>query len=89
MLCQFLIDSAYLLLPPRAAVDAQERMKARRDTLRKTTALHAEFYHRQKIAALKAEGERLREELRLKGVDPATVLVQADLENASQRPGNK
>ena len=53
-------------------------MKARRDTLRKATALHADFYHQQKIAALRAEGEKLRRELRDRGVDPATVLVQTD-----------
>ena len=65
------------------------RMKARRDTLRKATALHAEFYHQQKIAALREEGDRLREELRLNGIDPADVLVEADLERTRQRPGNK
>lgn len=57
-------------------------MKARRDTLRKAAAIHADFYHRQKIAAVKAEGERLREELRRLGVDPAMVLIEADIARA-------
>ena len=51
--------------------------------------MHAEFYHQQKIAALREEGDRLREELRLNGIDPADVLVEADLERGRQRPGNK
>jgi hypothetical protein len=49
----------------------------------KCTALHADFYHRQKIEAARAEGERLRRELRERGVDPGLVLVQADIERAS------
>ena len=44
-----------------------------------TSRLHAELYHRQKIAALREEGERLRKELRLRGVDPGTVLIEAGL----------
>jgi hypothetical protein len=36
--------------------------------------LHAEWYHRSKIAALRAEGERLRHELRRQGMDPALIL---------------
>lgn len=58
-------------------------MKARRDTLRKTAAIHADFYHRQKLEAVKAEGERLRRELRQLGIDPALVLIEADLARAS------
>jgi len=49
----------------------------------KCTALHADFYHRQKIEAARAEGERLRRELRQQGVDPALVLIKADLSRAS------
>jgi hypothetical protein len=51
----------------------------------KCTALHADFYHRQKIEAARAEGERLRRELRERGLDPGLVLVQADIERASLR----
>ena len=58
-------------------------MKARRDTLMKCTAMHADFYHRQKIEAARAEGERLRRELREQGLDPALVLIEADMERAS------
>jgi len=61
----------------------ERTMRVRRDTLAKATALHADFYHRQKIAALRAEGEQLRRELRQRGIDPAAVLVQADLARAS------
>jgi hypothetical protein len=39
--------------------------------------LHAELYHRAKLDALRAEGERLRHELRRRGVDPAAILSQA------------
>lgn len=39
--------------------------------------LHAEVYHRAKLDALRAEGERLRRELRRRGVDPSAVLSQA------------
>jgi len=38
--------------------------------------LHAELYHRSKIAALRAEGERLRHELRRHGMDPSLVLLK-------------
>jgi hypothetical protein len=69
--------------PVRTAQRATRTMKARRDTLRKATALHADFYHRQKIAVLRAEGERLRQELRQRGVDPALVLIEADLSRES------
>jgi hypothetical protein len=61
-------------------------MKARRDTLRKATALHADFYHRKKLELAREEGERLREELRQRGIDPATVLIDADITRA-QRGG--
>jgi hypothetical protein len=36
--------------------------------------VHAEVYHRHKIDALRAEGERLREELRQRGLDPTMIL---------------
>jgi hypothetical protein len=39
--------------------------------------VHAEVYHRHKIEALRAEGERLRNELRQHGVDPTHILLQA------------
>ena len=64
---------------------SKRTMKARRDTLMKCTALHADFYHHQKIEAARAEGERLRRELRERGVDPGLVLVEADIERASLR----
>ena len=48
-----------------------------------TSQLHAELHHRQKINALREEGERLRKELRLRGVDPGAVLNDAGL-NAPQ-----
>ena len=38
--------------------------------------VHAEVYHRHKIDALRAEGERLRDELRRRGVDPTHVLSE-------------
>ena len=38
--------------------------------------LHAEVYHRNKIAALRAEGERLRHELKRQGADPALILLK-------------
>jgi hypothetical protein len=39
--------------------------------------LHAELYHRSKVEALRAEGERLRHELRRRGIDPAAILMEA------------
>ena len=44
-----------------------------------TAQLHAELHHRQKIAALREEGERLRKELLLRGIDPGAVLSEAGL----------
>jgi hypothetical protein len=35
------------------------------------------LYHRTKVEALRAEGERLRHELRRRGVDPASILMEA------------
>ena len=49
---------------------ARKQMNGRLD-------LHAEWYHRTKIAALRAEGERLRHELRRRGVDPTLILHEA------------
>lgn len=48
--------------------------------------VHAEVYHRHKIDALRAEGERLRHELRRRGIDPTHILMearQARVESAS------
>ena len=42
-----------------------------------TMDVHAEVYHRHKIEALRVEGERLREELRRRGVDPTMILLEA------------
>ena len=53
-------------------------MKARKET-HEMIDVHAELYHRNKIEALRAEGERLRKELILRGVDPGYVLVEAGL----------
>lgn len=39
--------------------------------------VHAEVYHRHKIEALRAEGERLRDELRRRGLDPTMILLEA------------
>jgi len=38
--------------------------------------LQAEWYHRLKLEALRAEGERLRHELRRRGLDPASILTE-------------
>ena len=51
-------------------------MKARKQ-MYDTLDVHAEVYHRHKIEALRAEGERLRNELRRRGVDPTIILSQA------------
>ncbi len=51
-------------------------MKRSKDTTEKLD-LHAEWYHRFKLDALRAEGERLRDELRRVGLDPALVLMKA------------
>lgn len=39
--------------------------------------VHAEVYHRHKIEALRLEGERLRDELRRRGLDPTMILLEA------------
>jgi hypothetical protein len=57
-------------------------MKARKQ-LNGRLDLHAELYHRTKVDALREEGERLRRELRRRGVDPAIVLMEA---RRSRRP---
>jgi hypothetical protein len=49
---------------------ARKHINGRRD-------LHAEVYHRTKLEALRAEGERLRHELRRRGIDPASILMGA------------
>lgn len=41
------------------------------------TNVHAELYHRTKLEALREEGERLRRELRQRGVDPTAILTEA------------
>jgi hypothetical protein len=51
-------------------------MKARKHANGRSD-LHAELYHRTKVEALRAEGERLRLELRRRGVDPAAILMEA------------
>jgi hypothetical protein len=51
-------------------------MKARKNSGGGTN-VHAELYHRTKLEALRAEGERLRRELRQRGVDPSAILTQA------------
>ena len=48
-------------------------MKARKD-MHEKPGLHAEWYHRDRIEELRAEGERLRHELRRCGIDPSTIL---------------
>jgi hypothetical protein len=45
--------------------------------------VHAEVYHQSKIEALRAEGERLRHELRRRGVDPTMILHEV---HQTQRP---
>jgi uncharacterized protein YjaG (DUF416 family) len=56
---------------------ARERtMKARKD-MHEELDVHAELYHRTRIEALRAEGERLRHELRRRGVDPTLILLEA------------
>ena len=42
-----------------------------------TLDVHAEVYHRHKIEALRVEGERLRDELRRRGLDPTMILLEA------------
>jgi len=54
----------------------QRTMKVRKHTNGRLD-LHAELYHRTKVEALRAEGERLRHELRRRGVDPASILTEA------------
>ena len=39
--------------------------------------VHAELYQRTKLEALREEGERLRRELRQRGVDPTAILTEA------------
>ena len=51
-------------------------MKVRKQ-MYETMDVHAEVYHRHKIEALRVEGQRLREELRRRGVDPTMILLEA------------
>jgi hypothetical protein len=51
-------------------------MEIRKD-MRHGLDVHAEWYHRIRLEALRAEGKRLRDELRRRGLDPALVLLQA------------
>ena len=51
-------------------------MKARKD-MPDELDVHAELYHRNKLEALRAEGNRLRHELRRRGADPAMILLEA------------
>jgi hypothetical protein len=48
-----------------------------REQMHEALDVHAEVYHRRKIEALRAEGQRLRHELRRHGVDPTEVLNEA------------
>ncbi|HTD67087.1 MAG TPA: hypothetical protein VK846_11220 [Candidatus Limnocylindria bacterium] len=59
----------------------------RRNDIRQQLDLHAEWYHRLKLDALRAEGERLRHELRRLGLDPASILMQAQRDAPSSSPG--
>ena len=51
-------------------------MKGRKQ-MYETLDVHAEVYHRHKIEALRVEGERLRDELRRRGLDPTMILLEA------------
>jgi hypothetical protein len=51
-------------------------MKARKD-MHERPDLPAELYHRDRIEALRAEGDRLRAELRQCGVDPTLIIHAA------------
>jgi hypothetical protein len=51
-------------------------MKARKQMYEELD-VHAEVYHRHKIEAARVEGERLRDELRRRGVDPTMILLEA------------
>ena len=74
-------------------VGPERTMKARNDNSDQITNVHAEVYHRQKIDAAREEGERLRRELLLRGIDPSSVLMQAGVPRErfdfnSNDPGN-
>jgi hypothetical protein len=58
-------------------------MKARKDMQTKLD-FHAELYHRTKMEALRAEGLRLRHELKMRGADPALILL-ANQRRSSRR----
>ena len=62
-------------------------MKARKQT-HETLDVHAEMYHRIKIEALRAEGTRLRHELRRRGADPATILLEAQQQHRQRTDRN-
>ena len=59
-------------------------MKARKQ-MYEALDVHAEVYHHHKIEALRVEGERLRDELRRRGVDPTMVLLEAHQDRAEER----
>ena len=59
-------------------------MKARKE-MHGELDLHAELYHRNKIDALRAEGVRLRHELRRRGADPTNILLQAQRQQQMTR----
>lgn len=59
-------------------------MNARKQLYDEALDLHAELYHRMRIEALRAEGTRLRHELRQRGADPISILLQAQ-QQARQR----
>ncbi len=56
---------------------SQERTMKARKQMYEGLDVHAEVYHRHKIEALRIEGERLRDELRRRGLDPTMVLLEA------------
>jgi hypothetical protein len=56
--------------------DNRQRTMKAREPMHEVLDVHAEVYHRHKIDALRAEGERLRHELRRRGVDPTHVLSE-------------
>jgi len=58
-------------------------MKARKQ-MYDTLDVHAEVYHHHKIEALRAEGERLRDELRRRGIDPTMILLEVHQSRQTQ-----
>lgn len=59
-----------------------------REYIHEVLDVHAEVYHQHKIHALRAEGERLRDELRRRGVDPGHILSEARETRPTPREDN-